>query len=126
MEKLMWLTVRNLTFSSSDPARLAAFWSAATGYTERRDGHDEILLAPDDWGFPRFTFQRVLAPASPPGRLHLDLTADDMEAEVARLLGLGATTLWTVDASQSGTTTWTAMRDPDGNEFCVVQRPRTE
>jgi hypothetical protein len=123
---MMPLAIRNLTFSSTDPSRLANFWSEATGYTERRDGEDEILLAPDDWSFPRFTFQRVTAPNASPGRLHLDLTAADMKAEVARLVLLGATTLWTVDAAQSGTTTWTAMRDPEGNEFCVVQRPPGE
>ncbi len=122
----MPLVVRNLTFSSVAPDRLADFWSAATGFTERRLSEDEILLAPGDWGFPRFTFQRVAQPSAPPGRLHLDLTASDMRAEVQRLVELGATVLWTVDAAQSGTTTWTAMRDPDGNEFCVVQRPADE
>jgi hypothetical protein len=119
----MPLTLRNLTFSSVDPARLADFWSAATGYTERRQTDDGILVAPAGWGFPRLTFQHVAAPATPPGRLHLDLTADNMDAEVARLTLLGATKLWRVDAAESGTTTWTAMRDPDGNEFCVVRRP---
>lgn len=54
--------------------------------------------------------------------MHLDLTAADMATEVDRLVSLGATRLWQVDATQSGTTTWTAMHDPDGNEFCVVQQ----
>jgi hypothetical protein len=79
------LVVRNITFASADPRRLADFWSAVTGYSQRRDGAEEILLASDDWGFPRFTFQRVAMPASRSGRLHLDLTAADMEAEVERL-----------------------------------------
>ncbi len=121
----MSLVLRNVTFMSADPGRLADFWSAVTGYTQRRDSDDEILLAPDDWRFPRFTFQRVTAPRSSPGRLHLDLTASDMAAEVERLIGLGATRLWTVDRAQSGTMTWTVLHDPDGNEFCVVQQPRS-
>ena len=122
----MVLVVRNITFASADPGRLADFWSAATGYMQRRESADEILLAPDDWGFPRLTFQRVALPRSSPGRQHLDLTATDMTAEVDRLASLGATRLWRIDAAQSGTTTWTAMRDPDGNEFCVVQRPDSD
>jgi catechol 2,3-dioxygenase-like lactoylglutathione lyase family enzyme len=120
----MSLVVRNITFSCADPKRLADFWSAVTGYTQRRDSQEEVLLAPDDWSFPRFSFQHAAAPRSGPGRLHLDLTAADMVVEVDRLSGLGATTLWSVDMAQSGTTTWTVMRDPDGNEFCVVQRPQ--
>ena len=122
----MSLVVRNISFMTTDPERLADFWSAATGYTERRDSRDEILLAPHDWGFPRLTFQRIEAPRSTPGGVHLDLTADDMAREVERLVRLGATRLWSVDVEHSGTTTWTAMHDPGGNEFCVVQRPPAE
>jgi hypothetical protein len=117
------LAVRNITFTSADPKRLANFWAAATGYTQRRDSAQEVLLALEDWRFPRLSFQHTATPASGPGRVHLDLTAADMAAEVDRLIGLGATRLWTIDAAQSGTTTWTTMRDPDGNEFCVVQQP---
>ena len=118
--------MRNITFAGADPRRLADFWAAVTGYSQRRDGAEEILLAPDDWGFPRFTFQHVAAPARTPGRLHLDLTAADMEAEVERLVGLGAVRVRVVDAAKSGTTTWTVLHDPDGNELCVVQKPRSE
>ncbi len=122
----MALALRNVTFTSADPVRLADFWAAVTGYTQRRDGEEEVLLAPDDWSFPRFSFQRAAAPKGGPGRLHLDLTAVDMAVEVDHLVGLGATRRWTVDAAQSGTTTWTVLHDPDGNEFCVVQRPPGE
>jgi len=122
----MPLVVRNITFVSADPKRLADFWSAVTGYTQRRDGEEEVLLAADDWGFPRFSFQRAATPRSGAGRLHLDLTAADMVAEVDRVTGLGATRQWTVDVAQSGTTTWTVLCDPDGNEFCVVQRPQDD
>jgi hypothetical protein len=117
------LAVRNVTFASADPGRLADFWAAATGYPRRRDRAEEVLLAPADWSFPRFNFQRSATPPGVPGRVHLDLTAADMAAEVDRLVGLGATRLWTIDAAQSGTTTWTTMADPDGNQFCVVQQP---
>jgi hypothetical protein len=117
------LAVRNITFSSADPERLADFWAAATGYTRRRDSAEEVLLAADDWSFPRLDFQHSPTPTSGPGRVHLDLTAADMAAEVDRLIDLGATELWTIDTAQSGTTTWTTMADPDGNQFCVVQQP---
>ncbi|MFI9296747.1 VOC family protein [Streptomyces gardneri] len=51
-------------------------------------------------------------------RLHLDLAGGrDWEAEVARLLGLGATR---VDIGQ-GDVPWDVLADPEGNEFCVLR-----
>lgn len=51
-------------------------------------------------------------------RLHLDVHAgpERREAEVERLVGLGATVLREV-AEQGGA--WTVLSDPEGNEFCV-------
>jgi hypothetical protein len=120
------LSIRNVTFMSADPERLADFWMAATGFTERRQHGDEVVVAPADWGFPRLTFQKIVESRPTPGAQHLDLTADDMAAEVARLEGLGARQLWRIDGAAEGAPTWTAMSDPDGNEFCVVQRPVNE
>jgi hypothetical protein len=53
-------------------------------------------------------------------RLHLDLaphTSDDREAEIERLLAMGATR---VDVGQSEDVSWTVLADPEGNEFCVL------
>jgi hypothetical protein len=49
-------------------------------------------------------------------RVHLDLRAEVMADEVARLTGLGATAV--VERSL-GRLRWTVMTDPEGNEFCV-------
>jgi predicted enzyme related to lactoylglutathione lyase len=123
----MPLTLRNVTFMSDDPGRLADFWSAATGYTERRDTPSgEVLLAPDGWGFPRFTFQRVASSKGSPGPIHLDLAATDLAAEVARLLELGASRSPEKGTVTADGMTWTVLLDPDGNEFCVVQQPPGE
>jgi hypothetical protein len=68
---------------------------------------------------PRVLFQHVPEPKAGKNRIHLDVRvgADRREAEVARLLGLGATELWR--ASQ-GPYEWVTMADPEGNEFCVT------
>ncbi len=112
------LTLRNVTFLSADPGRLADFWAAALGLPERRDTETEVLLADVEWAFPRYTFQRV-EPGRPvpAGSVHLDLTALDRAAEVRRLVALGATEVRTVE----GVMTWTVLFDPDGNELCVSQ-----
>ena len=59
--------------------------------------------------------------------IHLDVNVPDREAEVARLLERGARLVGTKtyeigDLSE----TWTVMRDPEGNGFCVQQPPSTE
>jgi predicted enzyme related to lactoylglutathione lyase len=46
-------------------------------------------------------------------RIHLDIETDDIDAEVARLVALGATELKRIE-------TWVVMRDPVGTVFCVV------
>jgi hypothetical protein len=46
-------------------------------------------------------------------RIHLDIHTDDVDAEVARLEGLGAKRAQEVE-------TWWVMRDPAGLLFCVL------
>ena len=76
------------------------------------------LNSPDP-GRPRLLFQRVPERKTVKNRLHLDVRVgrDRQEAEVARLLGLGATELW---RSSQGPHAWVTMADPEGNEFCVA------
>lgn len=51
-----------------------------------------------------------------PARVHVDFHTDDLEAEVARLEGLGAERVEKVKF-------WWVMRDPAGLVFCVVPDP---
>ena len=76
------------------------------------------LVSPDP-GRPRVLFQLVPEPKTVKNRLHLDVRvgADRREAEVARLLGLGATELW---RGTQGPYEWATLADPEGNEFCVT------
>ena len=58
-------------------------------------------------------------------RLHFDLVPrvhGDQEAEVARLMSLGASRL---DIGQ-GDVDWVVLADPDGNEFCLLARPESD
>lgn len=112
----MTLRLRNVTFMTADPERLAEFWALALRRSVHRASAEELMVVDDDWSLPRYTFQRV-ADAGPTGnRVHVDITADDRGAEVARLVGLGATE----GATHGDDFRWTVLRDPDGNEFCVT------
>jgi predicted enzyme related to lactoylglutathione lyase len=49
-----------------------------------------------------------------PSRVHLDIETDDIEAEVRRLVALGAKRVQAVQ-------TWVVMEAPTGQRFCVVR-----
>ena len=88
------------------------FWSAALGSApEEPVGQDDRYAAlRDPVGSLRFLLQRVPEPKSAKTRLHLDIETDDVEAEVARLVALGA---------RRGESP--VLYDPCGNEFCVIE-----
>lgn len=52
-------------------------------------------------------------------RVHLDIEADDIEAEVRRLEGLGAKRIGNVHG-------WVVMQAPTGQRFCVVRVQRSD
>jgi hypothetical protein len=57
-------------------------------------------------------------PKTVKNRLHIDLRPDDQEAEVERLVDMGARP---VDIGQHDVS-WVVLADPEGNEFCVLSR----
>ena len=77
-----------------------------------------MLLLPDGRPGPKLLLQRVPEPKAGKNRMHLDLHTPDIEAEAARLEGLGARRL-EPDAMDEHGSKWVLMADPDGNEFCV-------
>lgn len=111
----MALRIASVTIDCADVQRMTDFWSAALGYQtgEERDDEAGDVFDPRDRDV-ELVFVRVPEGKMVKNRVHLDIGADDRGAEVARLEALGATTVETIR-------TWTVMRDPEGNEFCVVQ-----
>jgi Glyoxalase-like domain len=85
---------------------------------------------PDEYGIrdpaghdPGLYFMKVPEPKAGKNRLHLDvLTAGPLEDEVARLVEAGAVLVEARQdpASFANPDTWTVLRDPEGNEFCVT------
>jgi predicted enzyme related to lactoylglutathione lyase len=108
-----------VTFDCADPRRLATFWAAAMGYERAVDDEGWVVLRDPAGAGPNLGFQKVPEPKVVKNRVHPDLVpSDGMEAEVARLEGLGATAVRLVDEHADGP--HTIMADPEGNEFCVV------
>lgn len=113
----MSLSLEMITVDCVDPQRLAAWWAeAVSGSVVDLPGGDFVLVARENW--PALGFQRVEAPTPGKNRVHLDLMTSDLETEVARLVGLGATE--TGRRSVDGGFRWVVLTDPDGNAFCVA------
>jgi hypothetical protein len=111
-----------ICIDAADPSRIATFWEQALGCRRTEDDGDEVVLeppegSPEDGVSPDILFLRVPEGKVVKNRLHLDLRPADQAAEVARLLGLGATH---ADVGQPADASFTVLRDPEGNELCVL------
>ena len=106
-----------------DPRRQAEFWGEALGYQVRRRNPDEFQVSNPAGAGGSLYFMKVPEPKAGKNRLHLDLvTPGPMAAEVARLAAAGAEVVEVRHdpPSLDNPDTWTVMRDPEGNEFCVT------
>ncbi|MFG3103913.1 VOC family protein [Streptomyces sp. NPDC048182] len=112
----MTLRWEQLTVDAADPVALGRWWTEALGWVVVDDDTEEYEIRPAPDRLPGLLFIRVPEAKSVKNRLHIDLRPDDRDAEVARLLALGARR---ADVGQ-GEQTWVVLADPEGNEFCVL------
>jgi predicted enzyme related to lactoylglutathione lyase len=119
----MPVTLHHVVVDTRDLPGLARFWSQALGWKILSERDREIVIGPDEHAPVGMCFMPVSDSKTGKNRLHLDLTteAGDRDAEIERLLALGASR---VDIGQTGEESWTVLADPEGNEFCVI-RPKT-
>ncbi|MCX6464212.1 MAG: VOC family protein [Pseudonocardiales bacterium] len=108
---------------AQDPTALAAFWALALGTTPSPIGTSVYLPAAGPDGFALFV-QPLTGPRPDHQMTHLDLTVPwgTRQAEVGRLLDLGATHRWDV-LDEYPHVRWTTLADPEGNLFCVAEHP---
>jgi predicted enzyme related to lactoylglutathione lyase len=100
---------------SDDVDKAAAFWAAALGRpVEPADPGDEKYRALRSATTEPIVMVQIV---DHPGRIHLDIEADDIEAEVARLEALGAKRVEKFPR-------WIVLEAPTGQRFCVVNPQR--
>lgn len=104
----------SVVVDATDPARLGRWWAEVLDYRITYEAADETSIAGN--GGPGLTFVPVPEAKSIKNRLHIDLNPDSQEAEVERLVNMGARR---VDVGQ-GEVSWVVLADPEGNEFCVL------
>lgn len=114
-----------LVIDCADPGAVAAFWAAtldlpATKYAET-DGDVYEIAGPPGSG-PSLVFVPVPEAKTIKNRLHIDVNpvGCDQEAEVERLIALGARR---IDIGQ-GQQRWVVLADVEDNEFCVLRTRR--
>jgi Glyoxalase-like domain len=110
---------------SRDPEALAAWWAEVLGYRVLDRDEDGAVEVGPEAGFggpaPTILFAPVAEPTPGKVRLHVDVspTDRDQDAELERLLALGATR---ADVGQPGDASFHVLADPEGNEFCLLRR----
>lgn len=117
------ITLGAINLEAQNPARLAGFWASVTGSSPSPGGESVYLPPAGPGGFGMF-FQPMTGPRAERQTMHLDLTVPwgTRQAEVDRLLGLGATYQWDV-LDEFPHVQWTTLADPEGNLFCVAEHP---
>jgi glyoxalase superfamily protein len=126
--------IQDIVFDCAHPASLARFWAAvldeyavaayeeadleqlrSLGVTDPEDDPTVLVETPGQPGrTPRLWFQQVPEGKTVKNRMHLDLRADDPEAEIDRLVDLGATVLARYEGQ-------VVLADPEGSEFCLLR-----
>lgn len=119
--------IHEIVFDCDHPAQLAAFWAEMLdGYAVRDYDDREIArlaalgLTPEtdstvlvDGPGPSLCFQNVEGRRYDNNRVHFDIEVGNRAGEVERLKGAGAE----IDRVLP---TYTVMKDPEGNQFCLV------
>jgi predicted enzyme related to lactoylglutathione lyase len=98
---------------AADPPALAEFWQRLVGGRAEDDEDGDTMLS---GGLVDLIFMRVAEPKAGKNRVHLDLRAADHAAAVEFAREAGATLANDVYEGPR----WQVLRDPEGNEFCIL------
>jgi predicted enzyme related to lactoylglutathione lyase len=124
----MTVSLHHIVIDAHDLPGLARFWSRVLGWQILSEREREVVIGTDVDAPVGICLMPAGEEKSVKNRVHLDLNPGgdvgphDREAEVQRILALGARH---VDIGQSGDESWTVLADPEGNEFCILRPKRT-
>jgi predicted enzyme related to lactoylglutathione lyase len=107
----------SIVVDSRDQRALARWWAHVLDWKIVYEDEDETSIAREEDAEPQLSFIPVPEEKTVKNRLHIDLAPDDQETEVQGLLSMGAAR---ADVGQPAEASWVVLRDPEGNEFCVL------
>ncbi|WP_164234263.1 VOC family protein [Microbacterium hydrocarbonoxydans] len=113
------LIVGSIVIRVRDLQRQIAFWTSALHYEPREPMQEDfVVLQPLDGRGTQISLDVMPSERVLPPRIHLDLYAEDQQAEVRRLTALGAAEVhWDRRPADAD---YVIMEDPEGNRFCVI------
>jgi predicted enzyme related to lactoylglutathione lyase len=117
---LSTVRIGSIVLRVHDLQRQAEFWTAALNYSPRDNGSEDfLLLRAKDGNGPNLSLDKHWSEQPIPPRIHLDLYTKDRDAEVHRLIALGASEVhWSRRPPDAD---YVILADPEGNRFCVVK-----
>lgn len=117
------LTLGSVVLGAQNVRRAVGFWTRALDLVPRAGliADDWTVLVPRTGPGTQIAIGRSATPVQERPRVHLDLYAEDAidcEAEVARLVLLGASRVdWDLYPDDPD---FVVLADPEGNRFCVI------
>ena len=113
----MSLAIDCVLIDCNDLQRMSEFWRSVLTLEHVSTGPSGGYLLVDKQETTRLGLMPSSEEKRGKNRVHLDLRPDNQEAEIQRLLELGAVP---IDIDQRDVS-WVVMADPEGNEFCVLR-----
>jgi predicted enzyme related to lactoylglutathione lyase len=118
------LRLNHITFACDEPPRVAEFWA------QLLDGYSVLPVGGASFARgdgPELFFDKREKSPTIELPIHLDVNVPDRESELQRILDLGGRLVETKSHQIGGLSeTWTVMRDPEGNGFCIQSPPNTD
>jgi hypothetical protein len=112
------VAIHTVTVECTDAWAAAPFWRDFLDY-EVKPNHTRSIHLSDPTGLgPDLLLAWTDEAKVGKNRIHFDLRPTDQDAAVNRAVALGATP---ADIDQAGDESWVVLRDPAGNEFCILQ-----
>ena len=119
--------VSHTTIDCRDAYELSEWWKGVLAYVDiegdpNLPGHEECMIVDPASGH-RLLFIEVPDEKQSKNRVHLDLCprSGTRDAELARLLGLGAVEVDDQRGNYGPGSGWVVLADPEGNEFCILR-----
>lgn len=113
----------SIVVDTRDPVRLADFWATLSGASiNRRSSSSEWVVLEGLSGIGYLAFQLVPEPKVGKNRIHIDLLVEELDRSIERAVEIGACRVGEI--VEEATNSFHVMRDPEGNEFCLVMLRR--